>query len=71
MLYSVDRFEGEYAVLVDENEDKLDVLRSLLPAGVRVGDMLRLMDGVYVLDNDAARARREQILRLQNKLRRS
>lgn len=70
MLYSIDRFEGELAVLVDEQETAHDVPRSLLPNGAKAGDMLRFEDGRYVPDDDAARSRREQILRLQNKLRR-
>ena len=69
MLYSIDRFEGDVAVLVDEQACAHDVPRSLLPMGAKVGDMLRLKDGQYLCDDDAARARREQILRLQNKLR--
>ncbi len=70
MLYSVDRFEGDMAVLVDENEQVLCLPRVQLPVECQVGDMLRLCDGVYVPDADAASARRAQILRLQRKLRR-
>lgn len=69
MLYSIDRFEGDIAVLIDEQEAAHEVPRSLLPEGVDEGDMFRFKDGHYSLDDDATRARREQILRLQNKLR--
>ncbi len=70
MLYSVDRFEGDIAVLIDENETSHCVARAQLPVSAKAGDMLRFEDGLYHLDDDAARVRREQILRLQNKLRR-
>ena len=70
MLYSIDRFEGEFAVLVDEQLRSHDVPRSLLPEEAKAGDMLRFEDERYTLDDAAARARRERILRLQNKLRR-
>ena len=69
MLYSIDRIEGEFAVLVDEQHGVVNVPCSALPAGAKAGDMLRAQGGRYILDDDAARARREQILRLQNRLR--
>lgn len=69
MLYSVDRFEGEYAVLVGEDKISCSVLRTLLPDSVNEGDMVRLTDGEYRLDDAAAEERRKQILRLQKKLR--
>lgn len=70
MLYSIDRFEGDIAVLIDKNKAAYNISRAQLPADAKAGDMLRLESGQYILDDDAARARREQILRLQNKLRR-
>ncbi len=70
MLYSIDRFEGDIAVLIDEQEVAHTIPRAQLPAGAKAGDMLRHEDGLYHLDDEAARARRDQILRLQNKLRR-
>ena len=69
MLLSVDRFEGDLAVLVDEDGNAHNVARTLLPAQVKVGTMLRKMNGEYLLDDTAERTRREQILQLQQKLR--
>ncbi len=70
MLYSIDRFEGDIAVLIDENKAAHNISRAELPVDAVAGDMLRFENGRYIPDDDAARARREQILRLQNKLRR-
>lgn len=70
MVYSIDRFEGESAVLIGEDKSSLSVVRTQLPDEAKEGDMVRLLNGQYCLDDDAAKARREQILRLQNKLRR-
>ncbi len=69
MLYSVDRFEGDVAVLVDEDGNSLDVPRAALPAGVKNGDMLRRQTDGFVMDADAAAARRARVLELQNRLR--
>lgn len=70
MLYSIDRFEGDIAVLIDEDEVAHTVVRTRLPEQIKEGDMLRFENERYVLDDAAASSRREQILRLQNKLRR-
>ncbi len=69
MVYSVDRIEGELAVLIDENELTCQVSIAQLPAQTKEGDMLRLIDGQYILDDAFTQARREQILQLQNRLR--
>lgn len=69
MTYSVDRIEGAYAVLVGETEPDLTVLLSELPEGVKEGAVLRLQDGVYVLDAEEQQRRRSRILALQEKLR--
>ena len=70
MIYSVDRIEGAYAVLVGETEPDLSVLLSDLPECVKEGTVLRLQDGVYVLDVEEQQRRRTRILALQEKLRR-
>lgn len=70
MLYSVDRIEGDVAVLVDEDGNSRDVPQAALPPDIRAGDMLREQNGMFVLDADAANARRARVLQLQNSLRR-
>lgn len=66
--FSVDRFEEDYAVLVDENGNSLPVERSLLPFEAKEGSVLKLDDGEYFLDRKEESARRKRIVSLQNKL---
>ena len=40
MIYTVDRIEGDRAVLEDENRQMSDLPLAELPAGLRVGDLL-------------------------------
>lgn len=40
MIYTVDRIEGDWAVLEDENRQMSDVSLAELPAGLREGDLL-------------------------------
>ncbi len=69
MLYSIDRFEGDIAVLIDEDGNRLDVVRTDLPMGIAAGDMVRLQAGAFQRDDEAAAARRARIIELQNRLR--
>lgn len=41
-LYVVDRFEGESAVLMGDDDSEFTVRRQLLPAGVHEGSVLRV-----------------------------
>lgn len=68
MLYSLDRFEGEWAVLVDEAGISRNVPRTALPQEAAEGDMFREQDGGFTPDAEAAAARRAAVLRLQKKL---
>ena len=70
MVYSIDRIEGDVVVLVDDDGHSIPVSLSALPSSVACGDVLRMQDGVYVLDTDETQARRSYAFSLQEKLRR-
>ncbi len=70
MRYIVDRIEGSFAVLQDDNETLTTHPLSALPAGVRPGDVLLLENGAYTVDSEATKSCRSRILALQNKIRR-
>lgn len=67
--YSVDRIEGDAAVLVDDDGHSVPVPVSMLPASIRCGDVLRMQDGVYELDRAETDVRRSFALSLQDKIR--
>ena len=70
MLYSIARFEGDVAVLQDDDERTVNVPRAQLPADVRQGDVLRRReDGSFEPLPDETQARRERIRRLEQMLR--
>lgn len=69
MTYSIDRFEGDLAVLCDEEENTRNVPRAALPAEAAVGDMLTETAEGFAVDVEATEARRELVRRLQEKLR--
>ena len=71
MFYSIDRFEDTVAVLQDDDGKNHNVQRSLLPSGASQGDVLSYDGKHYYLDPEETKRRREDIRRLQNKLRKN
>lgn len=69
-VYSIDRFEGEYAVLQNMQGQSFDVLRLNIPENAKEGDMLREFDGVYTVDEQLTQQRKQKIAELRNRLRR-
>ena len=62
----IDRFEGDYAVvLFGDDEMKVDIPRALLPADVKEGNWLKV---TFETDHDTTRERKERISGLLDKL---
>ncbi len=52
-LYTLDRFEGNFAILENRNTKKMtDIPISDIPTNAKEGDILRLSNGSYVVDNE-------------------
>ena len=66
-LYSVDRIEGEVAVLVADDGMTHTVSVADLP-GVKAGNMYRKKGEIYCRDIDAETTRKEQVRCLQKRL---
>lgn len=64
MYFTADRFEGDYAVLENENGKSFAVPIQMIP-GLREGDILRI---TIENNSDTAEKRKENISRLQKKL---
>ena len=68
MRYSIDRFEGETAVLISD-KDELHVPREALPQGARAGDLAeRDHTGGWMILVDETRDRRLRLSARRNKL---
>ena len=67
MLYKIDRFEGDYAVLEDEDMLTKSVHRSLIDSDAKEGSSLRFDGKSYacVLGNDDARRIKSKFDRLK------
>ena len=69
MYYAVDRFEGGWAILEDDEGNLHQVERQRIPDGARESDVLRLEGNGYLLDPQETLRRKEAVRRLQEQLR--
>lgn len=68
MLIIVDRFEGDYAVLLEENQTR-DVPKQALAADIREGDVVFPdTDGIWKKDAAATVKRKSQIAKKMDAL---
>lgn len=68
MIYYVDRFEDDIAVL-ESNGETVNVPKNELPPSVKEGSALeKQADGTYLLDEDTTAHRRKELFDLQNSL---
>lgn len=67
-MLSIDRFEGEYAICVDEQGHVVEIETALIEDGADEGDYIFENDGRYYVDRDKTKAERDEILALQDEL---
>lgn len=68
MFYSIERIEWDNAVLIDDNGNKTVVSISNLPKEIKEGNILKSVNGEFVLDSSEEKKRRKNISSLQKKL---
>ncbi len=67
-MLTIDRFEGEYAVCIDENESTMNIHTSLLPTNAKEGDYLEKQNEKYIVDSEKTRLKREELIKFQDSL---
>ncbi|MBQ8515016.1 MAG: DUF3006 domain-containing protein [Ruminococcus sp.] len=59
MFYSIDRIEGEWAVLIaDDTSQSAEIPANMLPAGAGEGSILRWENDTYIYDIEETERRR-------------
>lgn len=61
MKYTIDRFEGEYAVVELENQKFVNIPRSAIPAEAKEGDVISV-----IIDKVGTEARKKHIKKLMD-----
>ena len=67
-MFSIDRFEGELAVLEQEDGRLLHVLRSFLPDTAREGDRIAYQNGAWTILQSETEQLRDELFDLQESL---
>lgn len=66
----IDRFEGDFVVVEEDDSRHFNLERRLLPENAREGDCIIEKNGAYEIDTEATRKRREEILSIMKKMKR-
>ena len=65
--FSIDRFEGKFAICVDENEIVKKIEIKKLPKNIKEGDILKVLkDGTFEIDENKTKKEKEDIFNLQD-----
>lgn len=63
----IDRISDGIAV-IEDGESRFEVPRKMLGSDVLDGDVVELIDGIYVKNKSATEERRKKIIEMQNNL---
>ena len=61
----IDRLEGEFAVCEEDN-NMVKIKRSSLPEKAKEGDVLKIVECGYEIDEEETKKRKEEIFKLQD-----
>ena len=67
-MLSIDRFEGGYAVCVDDEENIVNINQSLIRENAVPGDIIEEKDGFYIILKDETKRRKRRNKKLQDEL---
>ena len=71
-MYTLDRFEGNFAVLEDRNSKRmLDIPISNIPSNAKEGDILKLSNGSYIVDHEETKIVSDRIKQKMDNLKKS
>lgn len=68
MIYSIDRIEGEKAVLIADDGTQRIIQVNELPKEAKETDCLYYRNGCYLIDEEETKWRKQKIEELQNRL---
>lgn len=71
-MYTLDRFEGSFAVLENRNSKKMiDIPISDIPSNAKEGDILKLSNGSYIVDHEETKNASARIRQKMDNLKKS
>jgi len=67
-MYTIDRFENEYALIEDDTRKIIHVLKKDLPKDAKEGDRLTLKNNKWLINKKGTISQKEKIDKLMNSL---
>lgn len=67
--FSIDRFEGNFAICENrKTQEMVNIEKSLLPEECKEGDIIKFENGKYTIDNSQTKKEKEEIKNLVDNL---
>lgn len=67
-MFSIDRFEGEFAVCISDDGESVKILISQLPENAKEGSIIEKIGERFKLNDTTTQSRIDKIKKLQNDL---
>ncbi|MDE5791905.1 MAG: DUF3006 domain-containing protein [Oscillospiraceae bacterium] len=67
MKYSIDRFEGDFAILESESEF-IQVLKNILPENSKEGDLLEFTETGWKLCPEETKSRKQELMERRQRM---
>lgn len=68
MKLIIDRFEGDFAVCIDENGDIINIHKNKIHKNISEGTTIIKKNNLYYVDDDDTKKRKERIQKLADDL---
>ncbi len=67
-MLSIDRFEEEYAVIIDDEDNCFNLSINKLPKDAKEGSIIVEVDGKYEIDYNKTNERKQRIAKLEENI---
>lgn len=67
-MLTIDRFEGNFAVCIDENCKTIKIEKKELPSNAKEGDILEKSENCYIINKEKTQLKFDEIKKLQDSL---
>ena len=68
ILLTIDRFEGEFAVCIDDNGATINIKKENIPSDAKEGDIIEISENCYIINKEKTQSKFDEIKKLQDSL---
>lgn len=67
-MLTIDRFDGEFAVCINDNGSIINVKKKLIPDEAKEGDIIEISENCYIINIEKTKSKFDEIKKLQDGL---